>query len=184
MNTVNTTFGELDADQLGIVNVHEHVIIDGFDNKRIPEEFNHIETEKIASELSQWKDAGGGVIVDSSPIGAGRNIDLLEVTSQSTRLPLIAVSGFHKLSYYPEDHWVFSEPEEYIYEILFDECTKGILIDDRYPEESKRSAIKAGILKLGVDPDGMTPVMNKILSALSKTMEKTDVNCMIQPLLI
>lgn len=179
MSKVNTTFGKIDADDLGAVNVHEHVILDGIDNNRIPEDFNHIETEKIACELIQWKDAGGGVIVDSSPIGAGRNIDLLEVTSQSARLPLIAASGFHKLSYYPEDHWVFTQSEEFIYEILFEECTNGILIDDRYPGESERSAIKAGILKIGADPDGITPVIDKILTAVSKTMEKTDVNCMI-----
>jgi phosphotriesterase-related protein len=178
MRTVSTTSGEMDAAQLGAVNVHEHVILDGSGNPRIPEDFHHTDIAKIAPELAAWKAAGGGAIVDSSPIGAGRNIALLTQTSRDAGLPLIAATGFHKHSYYPGDHWAFSEPEETLHTILLDECTRGILLDDRSPFTSKRSEIKAGILKMGLDAQGVTPWLAKIIAATARTMEKTAVPCM------
>ena len=179
MKSINTTFGSLPINQLGAVDVHEHIIIDSSENSLIPEYFHHTDVEKIADELSDWKTAGGGVIIDSSPIGAGRNIQLLEETSQKASLPVIACSGFHKLSYYSKEHWLFTESEVQIYKLLIDECQKGVLIDDLHPNTSNRSHIKAGMLKIGVDLDGISPIYSKILSATAKTMDETGINCMI-----
>jgi len=179
MESINTTLGKLNINKLGCVDVHEHIIIDGSGNDNIPKDFIHIESDQIAADLSAWKVAGGGSIVDSSPIGAGRNITLLEKTSQIANLPLIVSSGFHKLSYYAKDHWLFTKPEEKIYKILFEECTEGVLINDHHPDSSNRSDIKAGILKIGVDATGITPVISKILSAVGKAIDETGVNCMI-----
>jgi phosphotriesterase-related protein len=161
------------------VDVHEHVILNGADNPLIPEDFHHIETEKIATELQSWKDAGGGAIVDSSPISVGRNIELLAEVSRAVCLPIIAASGFHKASYYPETHWIHTESEESIHEILLGECIQGILLDDHMPFTSNRSQVRAGILKFGVDALGITPLLGKIISAMGKTMETVDVNCMV-----
>jgi len=179
MKVVNTTFGELSIDQLGAVDVHDHVIIDGSSCAAIPEGFIHIDVETLAEELSSWKRAGGGVIIDCSPIGAGRNITLLEKTSRSADLPLIACSGFHKLSYYPDDHWLYEKSEEQITDILIGECEDGVLIDDLHPEISNRSCVKAGILKFGVDASGITPTLSKLICAVGNTMGNTGVNCMI-----
>jgi len=179
MGSINTTLGKLNINKLGCVDVHEHIIIDGSGNENIPNDFIHIESNQIAADLSAWKDAGGGSIIDSSPIGAGRNITLLEKTSQIANLPLIVSSGFHKLSYYSKEHWLFTKSEEQIYKILFEECTEGVLINDQRPDSSNRSAIKAGILKFGVDADGITPVISKILSAVGKAIDEAGVNCMV-----
>ncbi len=179
MTIVNTTFGALNINQLGAVDVHDHVIIDGSNCAAIPEGFIHIDVEKIAEELSSWKEAGGGAIIDCSPIGAGRNIELLEKTSLRADLPLIVCSGFHKLSYYTDDHWLYEKSEEQIIDILLGECEEGVLIDDLHPETSNRSCIKAGILKLGVDANGITPTLSKLISAVGSTMNKSGVNCMI-----
>ncbi len=179
MRIVNTTLGEIDTDQIGVVDVHEHVILDGLHNPYIPDDFHHIDVDLITPELLAWKKAGGGVIVDSSPIGVGRSINLLTYASKAANLPLIAASGFHKLSYYSKSHWLISEPEDKIHEILLAECTEGILFDDCNPFTSARSNVKAGILKLGVDANGFSPILLKALASIGKTMERVKVNCMI-----
>ena len=44
---------------------------------------------------------------------------------------------------------------------------------------NRRTQVRAGILKFGVDALGITPLLGKIISAMGKTMETVDVNCMV-----
>ena len=179
MQTVNTTFGQIPGDRLGRVNVHDHIIIDGASNPRIPEDFNHTDIHLIAPELNAWKMAGGGAIIDSSPIGAGRNVLLLDQASRAAGVPLIVSSGFHKSSYYPADHWLFSASVTKLSKILIDECEKGVLLDDQHPDTSGRGQTKAGILKFGVDSQGITPWTTRIITAMAQVLTETEINVMI-----
>ena len=179
MTHVNTTLGLIHYDQLGKVDVHDHIILDRTNNERIPEDFHHTDVDLIASDLSAWKTAGGGAIVDSSPIGAGRNVQLLEKISQVSQVPIIVSTGFHKLSYYPLDHWLFSASTDELVEILSRECVDGVLIDEDYPFTSERSSIKANMLKVGVDSNGLTPVIRKMIDAVAIVMNKLGIPCMI-----
>ena len=176
---IQTTLGPTSPQLLGKVNVHEHVIIDRRKNEIIPEDFHHIEVDRITQDVSAWRAADGGAIVDSSPIGAGRNIRVLNEVSQSAQVPIIVSSGFHKLSYYPDGHWLFSEPEQVIYDIIISECSQGVLIDDLHPKKSERSITKAHMLKIGVDKMGLTPTLQKILSAVATASNRTGIPCMI-----
>ena len=179
MNFVHTTLGALPVDQLGRVNVHEHIILDTSGKPHIPDIFHHTDVDLVAGELVAWRVAGGGALIDCSPLGAGRNIELLEAVSLASQVPIIATSGFHKEDYYPEGHWVHAMPEAQISEIVADECTRGILIDDGDPERSARSTVKAGALKMGVGPDGLTPLITKIVRAVGKVVNEIDLRCLI-----
>ncbi len=169
MKQINTTLGRIDIDRLGKVDIHDHIILDGSKNETIPEDFHHIDVDLISREVAAWKAAGGGAIVDSSPIGAGRNIELLNETSVHSQVPFIVTSGFHKLSYYEKDHWLNSASETEIAEILFAECEEGVLLNDSRPHQSKRSTTKANMLKIGVDAEGISPLGSKLLNAVAKT---------------
>jgi phosphotriesterase-related protein len=179
MKQVNTTLGPISLAQLGKVNVHDHVIIDRSNNERIPEDFHHTDIDLIASDLLAWMASGGGAIVDSSPIGAGRNIQMLVEVSQISQVPIIVSTGFHKLSYYPSDHWLFSASTVELVEILSMECTDGVLLDQDHPFTSDRSSIKANIFKVGVDSSGLTPVLHKMIDAVAIEMNELGVPCMI-----
>lgn len=176
---IQTTLGPITLDALGKVNMHEHIIIDRRKNEIIPEAFHHIEVDRIAQDVTAWKGAGGGAIVDSSPIGAGRNPRFLNEVSHSTQVPIIVSSGFHKLSYYPEGHWLYSEPEEILYDIIRSECTQGVLMDDQHPKNSARSSTIAHMLKIGVDKSGLTPIFRKLLSAVARVSAQTGIPLMI-----
>jgi len=179
MKSVNTTLGALPVDRLGRVNVHEHIILDTTGKPHIPESFHHTDVDLVADELTAWRIAGGGALIDCSPLGAGRNIELLKAVSLAANVPIIATSGFHKGDYYPEGHWVHVKSEPHISEIVADECIKGILVDDEDPEHSARSEVKAGALKMGVGPDGLTPLITKIIRAVGKVVNDIDMRCLI-----
>lgn len=179
MKSVNTTLGALTVDQLGRVNAHEHIILDTTGKPYIPEIFHHTDIDPVSGELAAWSAAGGGALIDCSPLGAGRNIQLLEAVSRTANVPIIATSGFHKGDYYPEGHWVHAMPEAQISEILADECTNGILLDDGDPGRSTRSKVRAGALKMGVGPDGLTPLITKIIRAVGKVVNEIDIRCLI-----
>lgn len=179
MKQVNTTLGPISLNQLGKVNVHEHVIIDRTNNENIPEDFHHTDVNLVATDLAGWREAGGGAIIDSSPIGAGRNVPLLMEVSRSSRVPIIISTGFHKLSYYPEDHWVFSASEDEIFEVLTRDCTQGLIIDDDRPLQPGQHEVKAHMLKIGVDSSGVTPTMRKIIPAVGQVSKNTGIPCMV-----
>lgn len=166
MSVIQTTLGEIDLTQMGRVNAHEHIVIDGETIEQLYPHFIHNDVEKLAEELMQWKEAGGGVIIDCSPINAGRDIEKLSIISRKANLPIIVSTGFHKENYYRKDHWVYSKTCDEISEILFAECFNGI--QDRHPngEMAAQSQIKAGVIKLAIDKTGITPHLEKLLSSI------------------
>jgi phosphotriesterase-related protein len=179
MKQVNTTLGLISLDQLGKVNMHDHVILDRSHNERIPEDFHHTDIDLISSDLLAWKAAYGGAIVDSSPIGAGRNVQLLNEISQVSQVPIIVTTGFHKLSYYPQNHWLFRASTNELVDIFIKECTDGILMDEDQPFDSGKHSVKANIVKIGVDKSGLTPVIRKIIDATAAVIDGCGTPCMI-----
>jgi 5-phospho-D-xylono-1,4-lactonase len=179
MKQVNTTLGAISLDQLGKVNMHEHVIIDRTNNERIPEDFHHTDIDLIAADLLAWKAADGGAIIDSSPIGAGRNVQLLNEVSLVSQVPIIVATGFHKLSYYPPNHWLFHTSTNELVDIFFKECTEGVLMDEDRPFDSDKHTVKANIIKIGVDSSGLTPVIRNVIDAAAAVIDGCGIPCMI-----
>jgi 5-phospho-D-xylono-1,4-lactonase len=179
MKQVNTTLGPISLDQLRKVNMHEHVIIDRTNNEHIPEDFHHTDIDLIASDLLAWKAADGGAIIDSSPIGAGRNVQLLNEVSQVSQVPIIVTTGFHKLSYYPPNHWLFRASTDELVDILNKECTEGVLMDEDQPFDPSKHTIKANMIKIGVDSSGLTPVIRKVIDAAATVIDGCEIPCMI-----
>ena len=179
MRTIPTTLGHVESTKLGKVNSHDHIILDGSKNKHIPEDFHHTDIALIAAELKEWFDAGGGAIIDCSPLGAGRNITLLEETSKKSGVPIIASSGFHKTNYYNKDHWIYSTSTDELIKIVDKECTEGLLFHPEDPAKPERSGITAGILKLGVGAEGFTPIIKNLFVVIADVMKRRTIPAMI-----
>ena len=118
MERVQTTLGAIKLCELGRVDVHEHIIIEGSSIEQMYPEFIHNDIDLITGEVESWKKAGGGALIDSSPIGAGRNPEKLEIVSKKSGVPIIICTGFHKSSYYYSDHWVHQKTVDEIRIIL------------------------------------------------------------------
>lgn len=100
MEKIQTTLGELESRELGRVDAYEHIIIEGETIERMYPDFIHGDIELIVTEVESWKKAGGGVLIDSSPIGAGRNPAKLEAVSGISGVLIIISTGFHKSTYF------------------------------------------------------------------------------------
>lgn len=172
MKSIETTLGPISLDQLGKVDAHDHVIITAGDHDTFPPDFIHDDLTKIAGELVDWKNAGGGAIVDASPIDAGRSVESLQQASTISGVPIIVSSGFHKLSYYSENHWIYKKSEDELYEIIAGEITKGVTFKEPETNTPLRSGIKAWIIKLGLDDSGLNPITKKIIKASAKVVRQ------------
>ena len=172
-NRVETTLGSLPAEDLGWVDAHEHVIIDGgFTVVKNPD-LRLDNVDKAVEEVGRWKEAGGGTIVDTMPFGCGRNVDKLVAVSEATEIPIVVPTGFHKSIYYLPDHWQHRYDEETIAELLVAECAEGV---DRNGYEGpvvERSKVKAGIIKLAGDYQAISGTMRKLIKAAGLTHKAT-----------
>jgi predicted metal-dependent phosphotriesterase family hydrolase len=104
---VRTVLGDVDALSLGITNSHEHVIIrNGLILAQEPD-FRLDSVEKGIEELQDFSSFGGGTVVDTAPIGIGRDPEALRRISQGSGVKILAATGFHKTKYYLDSHWRF-----------------------------------------------------------------------------
>jgi len=119
------------------------------------------------------------VLIDSSPIGVGRDINKLIQVSQLSSVPIIVSTGFHKLSYYQPNYWLYQSTSGELAKIISDEILKDLMLDDPYPYNSKKTVIKAGMLKIGIDSSGITPTVDKLFTAIADIINRLGLVCMI-----
>ena len=154
----------------GFCQSHEHIFI-----RPCPAQAGQPidEPEKSLAELAAYHTAGGRVLVDAQPVGCGRDAAILERLSRESGVEIIASTGFHKLSYYPAGHWIFSASGDELEELFTAELERGMYLDgdDAFPR--KRGAAKAGQIKTALDTEGLTPRYVKLFLAAAAAARKT-----------
>jgi len=168
MHTVETTLGPLPAGQLGNIDAHDHVIIDGGLTVVKEPDFRLDSVDRAIEEIGRWRDAGGGAIVDTMPFGCGRNVDKLVAVSRATGVPIIVPTGFQKASYYLPDHWQHRYDEEAIAELLIAECAEGVDRNNYDGPLVRRSPVKAGFVKVAGDYQHISPTTRKLIRAAGR----------------
>lgn len=142
---VMTVTGRMPASGLGVVDAHDHLFL------RSPaltgEEFQDL--DRSTAEVVEGKASGLGAIVDMTPIGLGRRPDLLRAVSQSTDVPIIAATGYHRDAHYPDDHWVHAASVDTLAERIVRDLETGMDPSDwtdpsAQPDPARAGAIKAG----------------------------------------
>jgi predicted metal-dependent phosphotriesterase family hydrolase len=179
LNTVETTLGALPVAELGRVNTHDHVIVEGGLTVIKEPDFRLDSVEKSVEEIRRWKEAGGGAIVDAMPPGAGRNVDKLVAVSEDTGVPIVVPTGFHKDYYYLPDHWRHRYDEQAIATLLIAECVEGVDRNNYDGPIVRRSPIKAGIIKVAGDYQFISPTMQKLIRAVGRAHQATGVPVLV-----
>jgi phosphotriesterase-related protein len=100
---VTTVLGPAEPDSLGIVDAHGHVWVEATPGAPVPSPALD-EREPIQAELTAFRLAGGGAIVDCQPGGCGRNGNVLAELSRASGVALVACTGFHRRRYYAPDY--------------------------------------------------------------------------------
>jgi len=158
MTHLYTTLGPYRADQLGLILPHEHVFVD----LRTPDQPGYAQADLgdvirlMVPELECARSAGVTALVECSPVGVGRRIDILKAVSQAANFPLVVPTGVYRQPWVPD--WVQSASEEDLTAWMSGELTGQV----------EDTGVPAGFVKLSAGDDGLTAVETKILRAAAR----------------
>src|SRR5438270_1178829 len=148
MPLVRTVTGDIDASQMGVTYAHEHFLITGGMQVYLDRDFLLNDPARAAADLSEFRAAGGGSVVDMIPCGLGRDPDGLQALSRETGVQIISATGFHTERYYDTNHWLYQYSAEQIADLFRAEIEEGMdQLGYRGPLV-RRSNAKAGVLKV------------------------------------
>lgn len=171
--TIETTLGPLPKERLGRINSHEHLFIDSSQGIVKDPDFRLDSVECAIKDVIEWRDAGGGAMVDTMPVSAGRNVGKLIKVSEATGIPIIVPTGFHKSYYYWPDHWRNRYSEDEMTELIVTEIQQGCDLNEYQGPIVKRCAVKAGAMKVAGQYNYVDDVMKRLIRVVGRAHQRT-----------
>jgi phosphotriesterase-related protein len=158
MAKVETVQGAVDADQLGVVLVHEHV---RFRDEAVaaewPERYDEqAEMAAAVETVNAAKDRGVQTIVDPTAMFGGRDVRFMARVAERTGVRLVACTGIYTYDYLP--HYFENRDIDAMTDHFVGDITRGVQGTD----------IKAAFLKCAADAPGMTAHVEKIHRAVAR----------------
>lgn len=161
-----TTLGSKSLSDLGAGAIlpHEHVFVD----LRTPDHPEHGEAPVedvvalMAPELDRARAAGVAALVECTPIGVGRRIDLDLAVSRAACFPLVVPTGVYREPWIP--NWVREAPEAALVDWMLGELTESV----------GETGVQAAWIKLSAGDDGMTDCERKVLRAAARAGALTE----------
>ena len=179
MREIVTVTGNITDSDVGFCQFHEHLMIRKGRSFEVNSALCMEEIDKSIKEVQAYKAAGGQTLIDAQPGGCGRMAEELEKISEKTGVHIICSAGFHKMIFYPEDHWIFTADEGFLREFFIRELTEGVHNDcDREFTKTIRKQ-RAGIMKCALDKENLTPQYEKLFRAAAEAAIKTERTMMI-----
>lgn len=158
MGKIRTVLGDISSDDLGLTLAHEHVLCDfiGADKVR-KERYNQKEVfDTMLSYLEEIRQMGVNGFVDCTPAYMARDAQLLALLSKASDIHILTNTGFYKEPYLPK--YAFENSIGQIADIWIHEIDEGI----------EESSIRAGFIKIAVNPGPIIPVQQKIVRAAAQ----------------
>ncbi|GIO14113.1 phosphotriesterase [Cohnella xylanilytica] len=154
---IRTVRGDIPPEKLGFCHSHEHLFLAPGHPQTVNADLRIDDYELTLRELREFRDAGGRAVVDAQPLGCGRMEAELALVSAEADVHAVASTGFHKLAFYPPDHWIRRLGEEELTRLFVGELEEGMLAgtDRLEPEAASRVDARAGLIKTAVDAERM-----------------------------
>ncbi len=172
MAMIETLDGPLDTAQLGTVLMHEHVFNITAEIQMVHPGFNgwnpEVEIPKAQEQLRAVKEAGIDTLVELSPIGLGRSLELIRRASEGSGLNLVLATGLYTYDVLPRP-WHFVGPgtlldgDEPLDELMRADLRDGI----------EGSGVKPGILKCAIDAAGATEHVERVVRSVCRIHRET-----------
>ena len=168
---INTVLGEIHPDELGITLVHEHVLVDFSGAAHVDQsKWNpHDVLTKVTPYFQALRRTGCSTLVDCTPNYLGRDVALLKMVSEHTKVQVITNTGYYGGSdhkFLPAN--AFTESEEQLAEHWVDEWSRGI----------DGTSVKPGFIKISVNSGALSDVSKKLIRAAGITSQKTGLTIM------
>ncbi|MFD5794269.1 phosphotriesterase [Streptomyces diastatochromogenes] len=132
MSTVRTVLGDLRPEELGTCDAHDHLFL------RSPQ-LPGLELDDVSAaraELTAFRAAGGGAVVQWTPYGMGRRTADLPGLSRATGVHLVCATGLHQAAHYAPE--LLEGLRGGLSELFVTELTEGI----------GTSGVRAGLIKV------------------------------------
>ncbi|WP_306232357.1 phosphotriesterase [Agrococcus beijingensis] len=175
--TVHTVLGPVPADQLGVASVHES-LLSVFPGAQYAHDVTIDRAEifaTLAAKLRDFREAGGGTVVDSTGMFHGRDLTLYEALSRSTGVHIVVSTGqgpeamlggyFLTPQTNPPTPW----PAERFAELFSLEVTEGAVV----PRLERRAP--AGLVATAATRTGATATDGSLLRGAARTAIATGV---------
>ncbi|RPJ42156.1 MAG: esterase [Chloroflexi bacterium] len=159
-----TTIGPKQAAELGMILPHEHVFVDlrTWDQPGYAEGQAEDVIALVAPEIRKARNAGITALVECTPVGVGRRVDILKAVSKATGFPLVVPTGVYREPWIPP--WIHEASEAQLREWMQSELEGQV----------EETGVRAGFIKLSAGDDGITPTEAKVLRAAAQAAKPTN----------
>jgi phosphotriesterase-related protein len=168
MPTVQTVQGPIDADELGLVLVHEHV---RFRDEAVAEQWPDrydaaVELEAAVETVSAASAHGVKTIVEPTAMFGGREVGFMQQVAEKTGVRIVPCTGIYSYDYLP--HYFANRDADAMAEHFVADIERGIQGTD----------VKAAFLKCAADAAGVTDNVEKIHRACARASLQTGASIM------
>ena len=175
-NSIITVTGQIPPEELGFCQCHEHLLIAPGRSGEIDPALCFHDIARSAQEACRYRAAGGSSLVDAQPVGCGRMASGLLEISRQAGIFLVASTGFHKMRFYPEEHWIFSASSSQLRDLFIHELETGMYVDGDSHFPDSFIPARAGIIKTALDSCGLTPQYEKLFTAAAAASQETGIH--------
>ena len=134
---------------------------------------------KSLEEVRRFFSSGGRSLVDAQPVGCNRDSESLAALMKATGVNIIASTGFHKMKFYPEGHWIGSMSEDRLAELFTAELTVGMYTGTDFEFRPEQHAARAGIIKTALDACNLEPPYERLFRAAARAQIATGAPMMV-----
>lgn len=167
MAILQTTLGPKQINELSLILPHEHIFVD----LRPVETPGHGQAAAedvvrlMKPELERARAAGVTALVECTPLGVGRRVDLVKAVSQAAGLPVVVATGIYREPWVPD--WAKKAGQAELRDWMLGDLEEGIS-----DAGVGQTGVRAGFIKLSAGDDGLTPIETKILRAAGQAAVK------------
>lgn len=179
MGKIMTVNGWKKPEELGFCQCHEHLMIRKGTSCKINNALCIDDFSKSKREVLRFKEKGGQTIIDAQPCGCSRMASALSLIAEQTGVNIIASTGFHKLIFYRDDHWIHFLGEDQLTEIFISEIEQGMFenLDDGM--DSQQISARAGMIKSALDKENLSNRYEKLFYSVCAASKETNVPIMV-----
>jgi phosphotriesterase-related protein len=163
MAAVHTVQGPVEADDLGVVLIHEHLRFrDEAVAAQWPDRYDEqAELDAALSAVGEAKARGVRTIVDPTAMFGGRDVRFMAKVAEQTGVRVVACTGIYSYDYLP--HYFENRDVDVMAEHFIADLQRGVQGTD----------IKAAFLKCAADAAGVTEHVEKIHRAVARASVQT-----------
>jgi len=158
MGRIRTVLGDIFPDKFGLTLVHEHILVDFAGADKVSKErYDAKEVYTVMLPyLAEIRRLGVTGFVECTPAYMARDAQILADLSDAVGIHILTNTGLYKEPYLPR--YAFEYSADQLAELWTDEIKRGI----------EETSIRAGFIKIAVNPSQIIPIQQKIVRAAAR----------------